>query len=78
MIHIFWEAKSHSGEKYLGGMRWAGRESGIVCPAIFSWKFDQSINGQERETFEENAFERWGMESMDGGAIGEEEKWAKV
>ena len=59
-------------------MRWAGRESGIVCPAIFSWKFDQSINGQERETFEENAFERWGMESMDGGAIGEEEKLAKV
>ena len=58
-------------------MRWAGRESGIVCPAIFSWKFDQSINGQERETFEENAFERWGMESRDGGAIGEEEKFER-
>ena len=41
-------------------------------------RVDQSINGQERETFEEYAFERWGMESMDGGAIGEEEKWAKV
>ena len=33
---------------HLGGMRWAGSESGMVCPAIFSWKCvkiekDQSI-----------------------------------
>ena len=29
---------------HLGGMRWAGSESGIVCPAIFSWGFEQSQN----------------------------------
>ena len=23
---------------HLGGIRWAGSESGMVCPAIFSWK----------------------------------------
>ena len=52
---------------HLGGIRWAGSESGMVCPAIFSWKCvkilkDQSIcfepsleQDQKKEKKKENA-----------------------
>ena len=31
---------------HLGGMRWAGSESGMVCPAIFSWKCVKILKDQ--------------------------------
>ena len=36
---------------HLGGIRWAGSESGMVCPAIFSWK---CVNIEKHQSYYKN------------------------
>ena len=50
---------------HLGGMRWAGSESGMVCPAIFSWKCvkiekDQSICFEQSQAHNKKMQKRQG------------------
>ena len=50
---------------HLGGIRWAGSESGMVCPAIFSWKCVK-IEKDQSNCFEQSQAHNKKMQTRQG------------